>query len=90
MSNYIEKIENLDLPVIRLRGIIVFPGTAISLETTEASALAALDNAAANGGLAFFVPQKKQGKAHTPCDFGTVGRIKQNLKTTDGASRVII
>ena len=90
MSNYIEKIENLDLPVIRLRGIIVFPGTAISLETTEASALAALDNAAANGGLAFFVPQKKQGKDHTPCDFGTVGRIKQNLKTTDGARRVII
>ncbi len=90
MTNYVEKIENLDLPVIRLRGIIVFPGTAISLETTEPAALAALDNASASGGLAFFLPQKKQGKDQTPADFGTVGRIKQNIKTTDGARRVII
>ncbi|MBE6612563.1 MAG: endopeptidase La [Ruminococcaceae bacterium] len=90
MTNFIEKIENLDLPVIRLRGIVVFPGTAISLETTEKSALDALDAAVASGGMAFFVPQLKQGKDTTPCDFGTVGRIKQNLKATDGSRRVII
>lgn len=90
MTNYIEKIENKDLPVVRLRGIIVFPGTAVSIEVTDKSTLSAIDAAAQYDGLVFFVPQKKQGNDMTPNSIGTVGKIKQNLKTTDGARRLIV
>lgn len=90
MTNYIEKIENKDLPVVRLRGIIVFPGTAISIEVTDKPTLNAVDAAALHDGMVFFVPQKKQGNDMTPNAIGTVGKIKQNIKTTDGARRLIV
>ena len=90
MTNYIEKIEDRDLPVVRLRGIIVFPGTAISIEVTDKPTLNAVDQAAHHDGLVFFVPQKKQGSDMTPNLIGTVGKIKQNIKTTDGARRLIV
>ncbi len=90
MTNYIEKIENKDLPVVRLRGIIVFPGTAVSIEITDKPTLASIDAAALHDGLVFFVPQKKQGNDMTPNGIGTVGKIKQNIKTTDGARRLIV
>ena len=90
MTNYIEKIENNDLPVVRLRGIIVFPGTSVSMEVTDKSALGAIDVAARHGGLLFFVPQAKQGTDTTPNRIGTVGRIKQNIKISDGSRRLIV
>ncbi len=90
MTNYTEKIETLELPLIQLRGIIVFPGTAISIESNEKSAQAALDAAVASGGLAFFAPQKKNDVGVSIGDYGTLGRIKQNIKATDGSRRVII
>ena len=90
MTNYIEKIETRDLPVVRLRGIIVFPGTAISIEITDKPTLNAIDAAARHDGMVFFVPQKKQGNDMTPNPVGTVGKIKQNIKTTDGARRLIV
>ncbi len=90
MVNYIEKIENKDLPVVRLRGIIVFPGTAVSIEVTDKSTQNAVDAAVLHDGLVFFVPQKKQGNDMTPNAVGTVGKIKQNIKTTDGARRLIV
>ncbi len=90
MINYIEKIENKDLPVVRLRGIIVFPGTAVSIEVTDKPTQNAIDAAALHDGLVFFVPQKKQGTDMTPNLIGTVGKIKQNIKTTDGARRLIV
>ena len=81
MTNYIEKIESNDLPVVRLRGIIVFPGSAISLEITDKSTLAAVDAACRHDGMIFFVPQAKQGADMTPNRIGTVGKIKQNINS---------
>lgn len=90
MTNYVEKIENSDLPVVRLRGLIVFPGTSVSMEISDKSALLAIDVAARHGGLIFFVPQAKQGADMTPNRIGTVGRIKQNIKMRDGSRRLIV
>ncbi len=90
MTNYIEKIENRDLPVVRLRGIIVFPGTAISIEITDKPTLNAIDAAVKQDGLVFFLPQRKPGNDMTPNHIGTVGKIKQNIKNTDGGHRLIV
>lgn len=90
MTNYIEKIESNDLPVVRLRGIIVFPGSAVSLEITDKPTLAAVDAAARNDGMIFLVPQAKQGTDMTPNRVGTLGKIKQNIKITDGSRRIIV
>lgn len=90
MNGYIEKIETKELPVARLRGIILFPGTTISMEITDRTMRNAVDAAALHDGLVFFVPQKKQGGDMTPNEIGTIGKIKQNIKNTDGTRRLII
>ena len=38
MPKYIEKIENLTLPVIGLRGIVAFPSVPLSIEISEEAA----------------------------------------------------
>ena len=90
MNGYIEKIETKELPVARLRGLILFPGTTISMEITDKAMRTAVDAAALHDGLVFFVPQKKQGGDMTPNEVGTIGKIKQNIKNTDGTRRLII
>jgi len=90
MNNYIEKIDVKDLPVIRLRGIIVFPNTVISIDVNDKPTLAAVDAAVKSDGMVFFVPQKNQGNDMTPNRIGTVGKIKQNIKIGDGSRRLIV
>ena len=93
MPNYIEKIERVNLPVIPLRGIVVFPRNSISMELTGDTALAGLD-CAGTGGLAFFVLQKDYVTQDPAPDalesFGTVAKIKQTIKMSDKVRRVII
>lgn len=90
MRSYIEKIENKELPVVRLKGMILFPGTAISMEITDKPTRNAIDAAVLHDGMVFFVPQKKQGSDMTPNEIGTIGKIKQNIKATDGSRRLIV
>lgn len=90
MINYTERIENNILPVVRLRGLILFPGTTISLEITDEKSLAAAEAAIRYKGYMFFVPQAKQGTAMDPNHVGTLGRIKQNIKVSDGTRRLIV
>ena len=58
MPNYIEKIDKRNLPVVPLRGIVVFPQNLSSIELTGETALAALDAASKSDGVAFFVLEK--------------------------------
>ena len=46
MPEYIEKAENLTLPVIVLEGTVAFPSVKISFELTSKSSLAAAEAAA--------------------------------------------
>ena len=94
MPNYIEKIDKRNLPVVPLRGIVVFPQNLSSLELTGDTALAALDAASKSDGVAFFVLQKDYSVENPKTDnlneMGTVAKIKQTIKTNDKARRVIL
>ncbi len=90
MANYFEKIENMTVPVLKLRGLILFPGTSASIEVKDKITLAAVDAAVKSDGLVFLVPQQKQGNDMTPNQIGTLGKIKQNFKTPGGTRRLII
>ncbi len=94
MTNYIEKIDKTKLPAVPLCGLIVFPRTSVSLELTGDVALAAIDAAAKNDGLAFFV-LRKEGTAEIPKPeelhtVGTVARIKQTVRVSEKVRRVIV
>ena len=94
MPNYIEKIDKRNLPVVPLRGIVVFPQNLSSIELTGETALAALDAASKSDGVAFFVLQKDYSVENPKTDnlneMGTVAKIKQTIKTNDKARRVIL
>ena len=93
MPNYIEKIDRTSLPVVPLRGIVVFPQNSVSIELTGSAALAALE-AAKGDGLAFFVLQKDYSVENPDADgileVGTVAKIKQTIKMSEKSKRVII
>ena len=94
MSEYIEKIDRTSLPVVPLRGIVVFPLNSISVELNGASAMAALDEAAKNDGLAFFVLQKDYSADKPDIgslnETGCVGKIKQTIRVNEKSRRVFI
>ncbi len=92
MPEYIEKIDKTTLPVVPLRGIVVFPHTSISMEVTGAAAMAAID-AARKEGVAFFVMQKDNGErpsAENLLEYGCIARIKQTIRVTEKTRRIII
>ena len=47
MSKYIEKVENMTLPAIPLRGLVIFPGVPTSFEINSKKSVAAMKAAAA-------------------------------------------
>ncbi len=94
MSNYIEKIDKTRLPVVPLRGIVVFPQNSVSLELTGAASLAALEEAAKHDGKLFFVMQREDAQdkplSEGLYEVGTVAKIKQTIKVGDKTKRIII
>ena len=47
MSNYIEKADNLKLPVVVLNGTVAFPSVKLNLEITDDRGIAAVHAACA-------------------------------------------
>jgi len=94
MPEYIEKAENLTLPVIVLEGTVAFPSVKISFELTSKSSLAAAEAAADTNSFALVVAAKELGNTEAKPDdlykIGTVAKIKQSLKTPDGSLRLIV
>lgn len=89
----IEKVENLTLPIVALRGIVAFPAVTINFECTEDEALAAANAALETDSYVLFLSQKN---IHEPDCFedslykiGTVAKIKQSVKTPEGHIRLI-
>ncbi len=93
MSKYILKIKNMTLPVIPVRGLVAFPGAAISFELTDDIAAKAAEAGFGTGSLTFIVAYKDtNAEARLPeCLYsvGTVCKIKQSIKTPDGALRIV-
>jgi len=93
MSKYIVKIKKMTLPVIPVKGLVAFPGAAISFELTEDFAAKAAEAAFDTDSPAFIVAYKDvEGGAKLPdCLYsvGTVCKIKQSVKAPDGVLRVV-
>ena len=93
MPKYIEKIEQLSLPVIALRGTVAFPGVTLSFELTDDACIRAAEAAFETDSMVLICTEKTlDEEALTPSALfrvGTVSRIKQSVKTPEGSMRVI-
>ncbi len=93
MPSYIEKIEEITLPVIALRGTVAFPGATLNFEpATDDAAHAAR---AAGAGNSFIFLTSYTDIAEAPDDeypyyhVGTVAKIKQMIRTPEGQTRIV-
>ncbi len=89
----IEKVENLTLPIVALRGIVAFPAVTINFECTEDEAVAAANAALGTDSYVLFLSKKNIGETESfeesLFDVGTVAKIKQSVKTPEGNVRLI-
>jgi len=95
MPNYIEKVEQLTLPVVILRGSVAFPSIALSFEVTDSASAAAAQAAADTNSFVLLVAEKQAPEGESfhidhLYKVGTVAKIKQAVKTPEGNTRLII
>lgn len=92
MSKYIEKVENAVLPVIPLRGLVIFPGIPTSFEINNKKSIKALNAASSYNNTVFLSVMEKSSDSdemHLSVT-GITAKIKQSLKLPDGNYRVLI
>jgi len=93
MPRYIEKIEKLTLPVIPLRGIVAYPSLPLNVELARDISISACNSACAADMYIFLVAQKSLDvelpEAKDLYPVGTVAKIRQTLKTSEGHIRII-
>ena len=93
MARYIEKIENLTLPLVVLSGTVAFPSITHNFELSEKANIAAVEAACQINSFIFIVSKKDISDG--PIDYdklynvGTVSKVKQSIKTPEGNLRVI-
>ena len=94
MPNYIEKVEQLTLPVVILRGSVAFPSIALSFEVTDSASAAAAQAASDTNAFVLLVAEKQIPEEAFHLDHlykvGTVAKIKQSVKTPEGNTRLIV
>ncbi len=92
MSKYVEKIENHDLPVIPLKGMIAFPSIPLSFEISEEAFIHSCLDAEEKDGLIFLVSYKDLAVTEVDPEnlyaVGTVAQIKQTVKLPEGNLKV--
>ncbi len=86
-------IQKQILPMIPLRGVVIFPYMAMHFDIGRKKSIAALEEAMAHDQLVFFVTQRS-AETEQPGDqdlfsVGTVARIKQMLKLPGDGVRVL-
>ena len=93
MSNYTVKIKKLSLPVIAIKGIVAFPGAAISFEINDDMAIKAAEAAFDTDSLVLICAYRDPNTtAPLPAGLfrvGTVCKIKQSVRNTEGGLRVL-
>lgn len=86
--------EPVDLPVIPLRGLAVFPNMVLHFDIGREKSINALEKAMVNNQYIFLTSQIDENTdLPTPDDFyhiGTIGRIKQMLKLPGDSIRVLV
>ncbi|MBQ8207150.1 MAG: LON peptidase substrate-binding domain-containing protein, partial [Clostridia bacterium] len=89
----IEKVENLTLPIVALRGIVAFPAVTINFECTEDETLAAANAALETDSYVLLLAKKNlsdpKSFEESVYRIGTVAKIKQSVKTPEGHIRLI-
>ena len=93
MSYYTEKLNRIALPVISLRGLVVFPGMDTSFEVARPQTVKAVEMALKADGMIYLVTQKDAAcEVPEPKDLysvGVVARIKQSVKLPDQSYRIV-
>ena len=90
----LERTENLELPVLALRDVVVYPHMVIPLFVGREKSIKCLDAAMDNGKLVFLLAQR-EAQVDDPnpeqlYEVGTVARILQLLKLPDGTVKVLV
>lgn len=93
MSTVVEnKIEIM--PVLALRGLVVFPGTVLSFDVARKKSVAAVKYAAEHGGLLYAAAQREVfvevPKEEDLYPIGCVVRVRQVLKISDNTVKVLV
>ncbi len=92
MPSYIEKIEEITLPVVALRGTVAFPAMTVNFEPSDEDAIQAAQAAASANAYLFLTSYDDVCAEDEPFPYyrvGTVAKIKQMLRTPDGKMRFI-
>ena len=86
--------QNKVLPMIALRGVVMFPGVTETIDIGRPASLAALDYAAENNTQLFMAAQKDSQVAvpvkEDIYDVGCVVQIKQLLRLPNNLARVVV
>ncbi len=92
MPSYIEKIEEITLPVVPLRGTVAFPSMTVNFEPFDEEAQQAAQAAATANAYLFLTSYDDVCAEDEPFPYyrvGTVAKIKQMFRTPDGKMRFI-
>ncbi|MBO4309385.1 MAG: endopeptidase La [Clostridia bacterium] len=95
MSSYIEKAEQITLPVVTLRGTVAFPSVPLNIELSDDASDAAVRTASGGSPFVFLVaaaeqiPSGQNAEAGQLYRVGTVAKIKQLLRSPEGTTRVM-
>ncbi len=93
MSYFSEKLDRVALPVIALRGLVIFPGIDTSFEVARPLTVRAVEMALKADGFIFLVAQKDARVENPePSDLhrvGVIAHIKQSVKLPDKSYRII-
>ena len=88
MPSYIEKAEEITLPVIALRGTVAFPAVTLNFEPSDDDASHAAKAAGAGNSFIFLTSYTdiadRQDDEFPYYSVGTVAKIKQMLRTPEG------
>ncbi len=97
MSKTVERIEQMTLPLIGIRGSVAFPGVSISFELNEEAEIHAAEAAFETGSPILICPTGEPDEAETAeeeaeayAPVGTVGKIKQSIRTPEGNMRLVV
>ena len=93
-NNHFGDAEFVELPMIPLRGLSVFPNMVLHFDIGREKSINALEKAMVNNQYIFLASQKDENTdLPTPDDFyhiGTIGKIKQMLKLPGDSIRVLV
>ena len=93
-NNHFADAEFVDLPMIPLRGLSVFPNMVLHFDIGREKSINALEKAMVNNQFIFLSSQMDENTdLPTPDDFykiGTIGKIKQMLKLPGDSIRVLV